>query len=239
MTVDNTRVPREIKEFYDYMQATDDRQIEIDPITTNPRFQNWNWTAAHSGAWTDFRDRSDALYDLWKVKALRRQDDTNNFNLLIEEVLAYDKLHKLLNKIADSTMPPTVLADFETFKVKRGTPLEDTTPTVSEEIPLEPNVDIRDVQHLVHIVEVRNPAHSGYGKGEGIGEMQVWRAVVTGGAPEPDANAYVYVGKAKRGLYRSEFSDTQKRMDAYYKARMESTAGKVGAFSNPVSETII
>jgi hypothetical protein len=233
------RIAREIAKFFTYMQNTDNRQLEIDPSTTNPRWQNWGWNAAQSSDWTDFRDRSDALYILWSVEEMRRKDDTNNFNLLIDEVVAYDKEHKLLNKIANSAMPPTVLADFEIFNVVRGTPLEDTTPTVSNEIPGQPDFDIRDVQHLVHIVEVHNPENTGFGKGEGIRNIEVWRAVVPAGAVAPDANAYVYVGDASRGLFRSEFTGDQKRMDAYYKGRMVTTSGKRGAFCTPVSETVI
>jgi hypothetical protein len=233
------RIPREIKPFFTYMQNTDNRQLAIDPSTLAARHLGWGWTPAQSTDWTDFRDRSDALYAVWSVEGLRRKDDTNNYNLLIDEVVAYDKEHKLLNKIANSAMPPTVLADFETFNIKRDTPLEDSTPTVSSEIPGEPDFDIRDVQHLVHIIKVDNPESTGFGKGDGIRNIEVWRAIVPGGAVAPDANAYVYVGDASRGLFRSEFTGDQKRMDAYYKGRMVSTSGKRGAFCNPVSETVI
>jgi hypothetical protein len=234
-----SRIPRDIETFADYMEATDNRQLAIDPATTNPRFQNWTWTPAQSTDWTDFRDRSDALWALYENKAMRRTVNTENFYILIDEVVAYDQLHKLLDKITTAAMPPAVVDDFEIFNVVRGTPLADSTPTVSDVIPPQPHIHVKEVTHLSHLLEVTNPAHTGPGKGPGIKDIQVWRALVAGGAAEPDASAYTQIGDAERGRFTSTFEEGDKRKDAYYKARMKGTNGKYGLFCAAISETII
>jgi hypothetical protein len=128
---------------------------------------------------------------------------------------------------------------FETFNVKRGTPLADTTPTDSSIIPGQPDIKIAEVKHLTHVLDVTNPAHSGFGKGPGIKDIQVWRALVAGGAPEPDASAYTQAGDAERGKFTSTFTDADKRKDAWYKARMHGTNGKYGEFCTAMMQTVI
>ena len=67
-----TRIPRKIKEFEDYINSTDDRQLAIDPATTQPYFKGYGWTAAESTDWTAFRTTSNALYAKWKYKETLR-----------------------------------------------------------------------------------------------------------------------------------------------------------------------
>jgi hypothetical protein len=165
--------------------------------------------------------------------------DTENFHILIDEVVAYDQEHKLLDKITTAAMPPAVVNDFEIFNVLRGTPLADSTPTNSDAIPPQPHVHIKEVTHLTHLLEVTNPEHTGLGRGPGIKDIQVWRAIVAGGSPEPDASAYTQIGDAERGRFTSTFEEGDKRKDAWYKARMKGTNGKYGLFCAAVSETII
>jgi hypothetical protein len=149
MPSQGSRIPRDIETFADYMEATDNRQLATDPSTLAVRHLNWGWTPAHSGDWTDFRDRSDALWALYENKAMRRTVDTENFYILIDEVVAYDKEHKLLDKISIALMPPAVTEDFEIFNVVRGTPLADTTPTVSDVTPPQPHIHIKEITHML------------------------------------------------------------------------------------------
>src|SRR5438045_3231877 len=100
MSGEKTRIPREINRFAKYIGITDDRQLEIDPATTNPRWQNWGWTVSESGQWTAFRTTSDGLYNVYKQPDFRTDDVKNQLTALIKSVVAYDQEHKLLDKIS-------------------------------------------------------------------------------------------------------------------------------------------
>jgi hypothetical protein len=234
-----TRISREVNSFADYMDITDDRQLEVNPITTNPRWQDWGWTLTESGQWTIFRTKCDALYNVYKQDAFRNDDVRNNLKQLIKDVVAYDKEHKLLDKISITPVPPAEIADFEKFNVKRGTPLADTTPTQSDVELGQPDIDIRTVKHLEHFLDVMpedigNPVVAG-----NIKNIEVWRAVVAAGTPEASPDQFTYVGDAKRRIFKSTFTDDQKRKDAHYKARIKGKNGKYYGFSKVVVETII
>ena len=79
----------------------------------------------------------------------------------------------------------------------------------------------------------------GLGKGKGIKDIQVYRALVAAGAPEPDADKYLYIGDSLRGYINSVFTDGQVRMDAWYKACLESTNRTKGPFCVAIKATVI
>jgi hypothetical protein len=239
MSSEGTRIPRDPAKFLAYMVNTDDWQLSIDPATSAPRFQNWGWTPAESTAWTDFRDRAVVLNTDYATVAKRSTDLLNKIKILLDEVVDYEQDNKLLDRMSVKKIPPAAVEDFEKFNVVRGTVLADTTATTSDATPPQPHVHIKEVTHLTHLLEVTNPDHDGPGRGPGIKEIQVWRALVAGGAPEPDASAYTQIGDAERGRFTSTFEEGDKRKDAYYKARMKGTNGKYGLFCAAVSETVI
>jgi hypothetical protein len=235
---DRSRIPRDIKRFAPYMQSTDKYQLTIDPSTMNPNYLRWKWTAAHSAAWSGFRQRADEYFAQYNTKAFRNDDVTKKLHLLRKEVAAYDKKHHLLNRISIYAGPSAPLTDFEIFRVKRGTPLE-RKQTHSHVDPPVPVVSVREIQHLTHRLRIANPAHSGRGRGDKIKYIQVWMAITEAGAKEPPASAYQYIGDADYGFYVSMLEQKHNRKDAWYKARMKTTRGKYGLFSRAVCAPII
>jgi hypothetical protein len=239
MSGEKTRISREINKFATYMGVTDDRQLEIDPVTTNPRWQNWEWKLAESGQWTLFRTTCDGLYNVYKQDAFRNDDVKNQLKQLIKDVVAYDKEHKLLDKISITPVPPAEIADFEKFNIKRGTPLEDTTPTQSDVELGQPDITVKEIKNLEHFLKVLPMDRGSRPVANHIKSIEVWRAIVAGGTAEARPEQFTYVGDVKRNLFKSTFTDDQKRMDAHYKARIKGKNGKVYGFSSVVVKTIV
>jgi hypothetical protein len=235
---DRSRIPRDIKRFVPYMQSTDTYQLTIDAATMNPNYLRWKWTAANSNAWTGFRQRAVEYFALYNNKALRNDDVTKKLHLLRKEVAAYVRKHHLLNKLSTYASSSAPLTDFEIFRVKRGTPLE-SKQTHSKVEPPVPVVSVHEISHLTHRLRIANPAHSGRGRGDKIKYIQVWMAIVEAGAKEPPAAAYQFAGDAHYGYYVSMLEQKHNRKDAWYKARMKTTAGQYGKFSKAVCAPII
>jgi hypothetical protein len=234
-----TRILRDIPGFADYIVKTDNRQLDIDPVTTNPRFQNWGWTPAESTAWTGFRTATDPLWAIYDSDTLRNKDAKEQINLIIKQAVAYDKEHKLLDKIGITPVPPATLLDFEIFRVIRGTPLADIVPTISDEDLGKPLVSIHKIDHLKHVLKITPEIDGSHGVVNRIKDMEVYRAIVAPDAPEPTPDKYEYMGDAKRRRFTSEFADGDFRKDVWYKARIEGTNGKKYTFSKPFRETIV
>ncbi|MBI3503172.1 MAG: hypothetical protein HY063_15400, partial [Bacteroidetes bacterium] len=119
----NTRIPNKPSEFAAYMVNTDNYQL------ANNRYQNWGWTGQESTDWHNFRSQSDTLYAQYADKRHKNTDIKDQLLILIKNVLRYDHDkntgHHLLDKIA---LNGTV-SDCETFRIKKGTLLQDTTLT--------------------------------------------------------------------------------------------------------------
>jgi len=244
----NSRIPRDITHFVQYMNDTDDWQLLTDPATGNPRWQNWGWTATDSGKWTAFRNKADTLFAKYSNKKFREADITEKLHLLIKDVVEYDHLEKLLDSIGATKMPPAVLDDYEHFRIKRGTVVADATPTRVADSMGEPAIVLKKTLHLMHLLAISNPEHETKGRGKHIKEVQVWRAIVAAAivpvpvpreSSAPDDDAYRYVGEALRGTYKSEFSTADEGKTAWYKARYKNTQGKLGDFSPALSVKIM
>ncbi|MBI3500963.1 MAG: hypothetical protein HY063_04135 [Bacteroidetes bacterium] len=234
-----SRIPRDIAHFVPYMDDTDDYQQANDPNTSQPRFQNWNWSGGNSNDWHNFRTKADQLFLQYNNKKFRNSDVTEKLHKLIEKVVAYDQQEHLLDKIAATKIPPADIADFEHFHIKRGTIVADETPSRVADGMGTPTVTIKKTEHLSHTLGIANAAHKTKGKGKHIKDVQVWRALVAASAPEPDDDAYKYIGDAKRGSFKSEFEQKDVRKDAWYKARYKNTQGKFGNFSESKMESVI
>ena len=229
-----TRIPRSIDAFVIFMNNTDDYQKAIDPKTGLARYLNWGWTDDESLEWTGFRENADTYYGQYSNKDQRNTDVTNNLYEVIDEVVAYDQEHHLLDKISITPLSPALLSDYETFHVKKGTPLASTSRTVKLPLPGigAPILTIKKTSHLLHQLHVTNPDKpKSVAKPKGIKEIQVYRATTALNATAPADSDYEYIGDIKRGSYISNFESTHVGMMAYYKVRYKSTTGVLGPFS--------
>jgi len=236
------RIPRKIKEFDDYISATDDRQLAINPDTTEPYYKLYGWTDAESEAWTAFRTASNGLYGKYKNKKTDRTTQvTEDAGLNITACIKYDNHpvegHFLLDNVAKNGST----TDWLLFNVKRGTALQDTVGTPSADIGTkEPQINITDIGHLFHKLTFTNPdAPGSKAKPDGIKDIQIYYALTPADAPEPALSAYQYHGDFTRGHAIINFTAAEVKKVAWYIARYESTKGEKGSFCIAVSATII
>lgn len=123
-----TRIPRSIDKFNDYITNTNDYQLAGTPAN----YTRWEWSATESAAWTAFKTAFSPLYLKYSNKKSGRTTDVKDqLHQIIDDCVQYDKEHHLLDRIASS--PDSINTDFETFNIKRGTPLEKQNKTIPEE----------------------------------------------------------------------------------------------------------
>jgi hypothetical protein len=235
---DRSRIPKDIYPFVVYMQSTDNHQKAIDSRTGNPRYLNWKWTPADSAKWSAFRSKVDIVYKTYRHVTERNTNARTQLIDLRRRVMKYDKDKRLLAKIGITTIPVATLRDYTIFRIKRGTPLE-KAPSKAEADLQQPLLSIKSVKHFEHFLRVRNPGHKGWGTGDKIACIEIWRAIVPAGAPAPSADAYQYAGDARYGIFKSLFQQKDFRKDAYYKARMKSSRGSYSSFCRPVFIPVI
>jgi hypothetical protein len=235
---DRSRIPKDIKDFLPYLQRTDNYQKATDIATGNPRYLNWKWTAADSAKWTEVRNKVDKENKTYREIYQRNKHSATAILLLRKELMKYNRDKKLLSKISGTQLPPAVLADFEVFRIKQGTPLEQKR-SYDEADLTPPIVSVRRLEHLTHYLRVRNPSHSGWGKGKKISVIQIWRAIVEADAREPKESDYHFIGYVKHGSFKAEFTQKDNRKDAWYKSRKVSTRGTWGRFSVALKVPVI
>ena len=232
----DTRIPTSIPEFVAYMEDTDDYQLAIVAPATTANYLRWGWTAPQSAWWHTNRQKSDSLFAIYKNKKFRTSDNTEQIHQLIKVVSTYDHANHLLDNVANSSN--SINTDYEKFKVKRGTPLQDTTHSRTPNPGLlKPVITVREITHLQQRLTVRNPEEpESRGLPEGMKFARVYRFI---GTNEPtDLKQFEFIGNAKRGLLISNFELADLKNEAWYYARYESNTGVMGAASEIISAVI-
>jgi hypothetical protein len=160
---------------------------------------------------------------------------------VIDNMVKFDQVHHLLDRIACTPMPPALNTDFNVFKIKKGTPLADVALTRAALPGIKaPNVTVKNVIPGAIQLHVTNPYKpKSVARPKGMKETEVWMAKVPLKSVAPADTAYVYVGEVKRGKYIGTFADTDIGFVAFFKARYKNTHGEHSPFSPPVSSTII
>jgi len=227
-----SRIPRKIAEFAAYMVSTDTYQ------TTTTNFTRWGWSAVESAQWHTFRTQSDALYAQYSEKKHRTTDIKDQMHKLVNDTIAYDQTHHLLDRIASTPMPPAIMTDFEMFHIKKGTPLQDTTLTRSSDMGMKkPVLTVKKITHLQQQFTVNNPDKpKSKGLPKGIKFAKVYRYIGT--TPPVNADVYKFIGNAKRGLIISTFEDADGGKTVWHIARYESNTGVLGQPSEAVSTVV-
>jgi hypothetical protein len=225
-------------------------QLSIDPITGQPVYKNWNWTAADSAQWTAYRIASDKLFLKLSDKKKSSTDIKDQMKILITTVKKYDHDpitgHHLLDKIAISGTS----SDAETFRVKRGTALAATGMATAKKkgssasgaVTQIPVLSMKLNSEGEHILNAINPdTPKSKAKPKGIKFLKVYRYIGT--KPPIAISQYQFVANAKRGIAKSEFAniglDANTKLWAWYIGRYESNKGVLGSASPALKAGIL
>src|SRR5580693_4140213 len=118
------KIPTGFEEFQNYMNESDDLQKALDTIgftiypvdakgkrkyddvknqkeiKNKPTYFRWNWKEEESKEWSRFRKEFDSLY-----KKYNADDTATKLKLeqLISDCIAYNREHKLIQRIAESS----------------------------------------------------------------------------------------------------------------------------------------
>jgi hypothetical protein len=241
------RIPQKTSDFAIYMQNTDNLQLSAGNPATTKKWQNWGWTAAQSTQWTAFRTQSDLLYPQYADENRNSKGITDQMNVLMKTTKKFDNdaltgFH-LLDKVALSGS----ISDCETFRVKRSTPLANTShlgsPTTRSIGGIavgtgaswgKPVLAIKKYDVGEHRLSVTNPdTPTSHALPDGIKFAKVYRYIGT--VAPTGINQYMFVGNAKRGSVLSSFADADlsafpanTSVFAWYIARYESNKGVLG-----------
>jgi hypothetical protein len=241
-----SRIPFQFERLVPYLQLTDNYQLADDPDNPgNPRFKKWKWEITDSAAWTDFRDRADVLFIDYDAENLVNKNTRDKVKTLIREVQEYDHDRDTGHKLLDKVAMYGNIDDCNTFRVKRGTVLEDETSTRTGDLGmLVPVISIRQNKAGEQELSVTNPdTPDSSGLPEGVSHALVFRCVTDSATPPALSGSYDIVGASKRGIFVSNLSgitlDPTKKNYAHYIARYISKTGQVGNASVAVKAMIM
>jgi hypothetical protein len=232
MTTYVPRIRRNINGFNTDITITNDylkESCEPDPCTNGERL---GWTIDELKFWSDILHDWQPLYIRYgNKKAGRTTDVTDQLHQLIDKAVKYDQEHHLYDRIAICTA--AVNKDFETFRIKRFTPLADEKPT-SDPDPGDKTVKIslRSSEHLVHKMMAVFNGVKGRGKPEGIKEVMMFMAITGAEEAQPALEKFQYKGDVKNGFIIIKFLPTDKGKKAWYYAIPKNSKGELGVASN-------
>ena len=127
---DESRIPRKLNDYVQYMKRTASHLNETAPSPfTGKNWERFYWTETELEQWQSFAEKSENLFLLYSDPANRTTSIKDQLREVQSETVKYNQKQCLLNRIA-SLPHRTVMRDFFTFNIKRGTPLEKTKRTV-------------------------------------------------------------------------------------------------------------
>ncbi len=171
-------------------------------------------------------------------KTTRTTDIKDQLLQIIKSYVENDKKIHLYDRVAINLNANNT--DFETFNIKHGTPLAKTSNTTAADPGTDEEVIvISKIGNLYHELLVTSADKKGRGRGKGVKDIMVFKAVTLITAGAPALTAYVYVGDTFRGFITVNHEENERGKTAWYIARIKNTRGVVGVASIPVSATII
>ena len=171
-------------------------------------------------------------------KTTRTTDVRDQLLQIIKNYVANDKKLHLYERVAISTHANNT--DFETFNIKQGTPLAKTSDTRAADPGTDEEViTISKIGNLYHELLVTTAEKKGRGKGKGVKDIMIFKAVTLVTAGAPPLTAYIYVGDTLRGYITVVHDESERGKTAWYIARIKNTRGVVGVASATVGATII
>jgi len=208
-------------------------------IKVNSFKAGWNWNTDATAEWTLLTGTSNLKQARWaaiwakvsskefmhsdevELKAARKSyesGDKNNpvdtsLRIFTKRYIANNKNVTLQQKKACGlTVPDTVLTP-------AGNPATRSA---------EPQLTLKKQAHLLHQIEVMCPGAKSKAKADGVKEIVMYMTVQAANLPTPALSVFQYVGDVKRGIYTSNFADTQEGMKAYYYIREKNSKGLLG-----------
>ena len=212
---------------------------ECPPPVGYLNWQRLGWSADEMAQWQDFKQRWDPLYELFiNKKVTRTTQIKDDLLLIIKETRAYDHSHNLYNLI--SVNPNATVTDFELFHILLNTSLALT----SHRIATDPgtkrvSIVLNKIGHLFHQLLVTSPDRKGRGKGEGVKDILVYKAITGINEVAPDFELFHYAGDVSRGLITITHKEENIGQKAWYIACIRNSRGKLGVQSFPVGFIII
>ena len=241
---DDLRISTNKDKFNKYLNATDDLQKSALPApSTDKRYTIWGWKDEESTQWTEFRKTSNEYMTLLGDPDTYSPAVVKKMNKHIKEVRLYDndKIngHHLLDKVAVfGTMDDQI-----TFNLKRDTSMAEE-PSEGEKKPMMivPALSIIQFglgQQLIGATQ--SDGKKTKALPEGMKFLKIYRAIAS---VRPESfDDYHFLGNAKRGRLLSSFEGIQipedKKLNAYYIARYESTTGALGGLSAVLESPIM
>ena len=235
-----TRIPRKEKGFDPHIRAVVAYLLQFSPgSTTITNAVRLGFTDAELAQLQLFLTDWEALMVLYGNKKVTRSTDViEQMSQLIKSYIAYDNLQHLYKRVEIS--PHANNTDFVTFNITGGTPIAKTSdsratdPGTDEEV-----IVVVKIGNLYHELLVTKAGTKGRGKGKGVKDIMVYKAVtlITEGAPA--ITLYQYVGDTNRGFITVTNDVSEIGKMAWYIARVKNTRGVIGVASKPVSAPVI
>jgi hypothetical protein len=218
-------------EFDDFMNRTDDYQLEVITPPSTKRYTLWGWIQQESDDWTAFRIKSNILFALMSDPDTTGPTPRKKMRDHIKFVRAYDNNkivgHHLLDKIAATGN----IDDFKKFNIKHGSTLEADPEKKQEDIVLKPPViSLKDLGVGYHFLDVSYPNFpDSKALPKDVKEAIVFRFI--GNVRPSNLKMFEQIGSVKRGLFTSTFSDyvaaNEEKVYAWYYVRFMNSKGEL------------
>ena len=117
-------------------------------------------------------------------------------------------------------------------------PLRDTKPTLVQPVNFAPVLSFEKVSNGIHVVRIKNPETPESNAMPIRQRAEVQQYVGEAGLPDNDV-PFAVLQDTGRHLLQVNFIPAQKGQTAYYRARYKSPTGKVGPWSDVVSELVL
>ena len=171
-------------------------------------------------------------------KSQRTSEVTEDLKKIITDAVAYDKLHRLYNRIASN--PEATTADCIAFNILQGTPLAESTHSrVPDPGTKTVVISIKKSGYLMHLLSVTTPNHKGVGKEDGVKEILIYKAIAPLATGIPALSLFQYIGDVSRGSIKVNHEDANQGMRAWYIGKVKNSRGEIGDPNEPVGFIII
>jgi len=174
-------------------------------------------------------DELKLLHDAWKPIWIAYVDPTIRTETVTRtKNKARKKLEKAIRQFVKQWLAFNAKVS-DTNRVGMSLTVRDKTNTRVNQPKITPGINVREIQHLIHILSIRHPSTpDSKAKPKGIRAVQIFMSV---SEKQPKLKDYRFVGNATRHLYRVNHNPQNKGETAWYIARYENTRGETGTWS--------